>query len=244
MILREASQARPVEAEGADRVIDRASALDYAKKRCLDIAVSAVLVVALAPVMVLIAIAIRVDSAGPAIFRSERVGSRRRRTADGVVWEETRLQMYKFRSMVSDADPGVHRKHIEAFVDGSLAPAGAGARFKLAADKRVTRVGRALRLTSLDELPQLFNVLRGDMSLVGPRPLPPYEVSYHSARDRQRLHALPGITGLWQVSGRADLSYEEMMELDFRYVERQSLLLDLKILTRTLPAVLMRQGAG
>ena len=143
--------------------------------------------------------------------------------------------------MVADADPGVHQNLVTEYINGTGQKH--GSTYKLSNDRRVTRVGRFLRRTSLDELPQLLNVLRGDMSLVGPRPSLPYEVSQYRDRHRARLTVTPGLTGLWQVSGRSRLTFEEMVRLDIEYVQRRSLFLDLWILLRTLPAVLEGGGA-
>src|SRR6267142_3954047 len=139
--------------------------------------------------------------------------------------------MLKFRSMYQNADPAVHEAYIRDFVEGRAEES--GGKFKLTNDPRVTRVGRILRKFSLDELLQLLNVLKGDMSLVGPRPVPPYEVACYRNGDHKRLAALPGITGLWQVKGRCQVSFEEMIRMDIEYVRDASLLLDLKILFLT-----------
>jgi lipopolysaccharide/colanic/teichoic acid biosynthesis glycosyltransferase len=146
--------------------------------------------------------------------------------------------------MVTDADPAVHEAYIRDFVAGRVqASPETGGKFKLTNDPRVTRVGRILRKFSLDELPQLLNVLKGDMSLVGPRPVPPYEAAQYGNGHRRRLAAIPGITGLWQVKGRCLVSFEEMIHMDLEYVRNASLLLDLKILLLTIPAVLSTRGA-
>jgi lipopolysaccharide/colanic/teichoic acid biosynthesis glycosyltransferase len=147
--------------------------------------------------------------------------------------------------MLHKADESVHQAYIRAFVAGSLGkPDESQTPYKLTGDPRVTRVGRILRKTSLDELPQCFNVLRGEMSLVGPRPVPVYEVAeYREAWHHERLATLPGITGLWQVKGRCQVAFEDMIRLDLEYVRNQSLWLDLKIMFLTIPAALSGQGA-
>ena len=146
--------------------------------------------------------------------------------------------------MVRDADSSLHEAYIKDFVEGRAHPsAESGGKYKLTNDPRVTRIGRFLRKFSLDELPQLFNVLKGDMSLVGPRPVPTYEVAGYSPRHHDRFAALPGITGWWQVKGRCQVSFEEMIRMDLDYIHNASLWLDLKILFLTLPAVLSRRGA-
>jgi exopolysaccharide biosynthesis polyprenyl glycosylphosphotransferase len=193
-------------------------------KAVFDRSVAALLVVALSPVFLGIAVAVRTTSRGPALFRQTRVGVGGRP-----------FTMLKFRSMVADAE---HRLAELASHDE-----GNGMLFKMRSDPRVTRVGSVLRRTSLDELPQLFNVLRGEMSLVGPRPPLPSEVAAYSEDAVRRLRLKPGVTGLWQISGRSDLSWEESLRLDLRYVDNWSLILDLSILTRTLRAVVRGSGA-
>ncbi|WP_130493542.1 sugar transferase [Motilibacter rhizosphaerae] len=193
-------------------------------KAAFDRAVAAVALLVLSPVLLAVAVAVRFDSPGGALFRQRRVGVRGRE-----------FTMWKFRSMVTGADALV----------GELAEQdeGSGLLFKVRDDPRVTRVGRLLRKTSLDELPQLVNVLLGHMSLVGPRPPLPREVALYPGDVRRRLLVKPGVTGLWQVSGRSDLSWEESVRLDLRYVENWSFAYDLVILVRTASAVLFSHGA-
>ena len=222
---------------------DGGSALYYACKRSLDVVVAATLLIVLAPVLVAIVIAIRLDSPGSAIFVQERVGARRRARDGRTTWEIRNFPVYKFRSMVSNADQSMHQAHVKAWIDGQVEAAEDGAKFKLANDPRVTGVGRFLRKTSLDELPQLVNVVKGEMSLVGPRPVPTYEVAEYEDWHHERLAALPGITGLWQVKGRGEVSFEEMVRLDVEYVRTASLRLDLKLLALTIPAVVVGRGA-
>ncbi len=210
----------------------------YILKRSLDIVIAVVLLAVLAPLFLIVAVLIKLETPGPVIFSQERVGSRRRRSGDTTSWELCTFRLYKFRSMVHDADPSLHVEHVRAFVEGRLQAADGNARFKLKNDPRVTRVGALIRRTSIDELPQLINVVAGQMSLVGPRPVPVYEVERYRPEDHRRFGALPGITGLWQVNGRSSLAYHEMIELDVLYANNQSLLLDLKILLRTIPLVL------
>ncbi len=193
-------------------------------KRILDVVVAAALLVLAAPLMLLIALAIKLDSPGPVIFRQRRVGK------DGRLFT-----FYKFRGMVADAEARLHEVAHLNEVDGPI--------FKSRRDPRVTRVGRVLRRTSLDELPQLWNVLRGDMSLVGPRPPLPTEVAQYEPWQRDRLLAPGGITGLWQVSGRNLLGFEDMVRLDLEYITRWSLWLDLVILARTVLVVFTARGA-
>jgi lipopolysaccharide/colanic/teichoic acid biosynthesis glycosyltransferase len=154
---------------------------------------------------------------------------------------------YKFRSMYHDCDQSVHERHIVNRIGGQQgdgAPDNAGILAKLAHDDRITPFGRVLRHASLDELPQLWNVLRGDMSLVGPRPVPLYEVAQYNQWQKGRLEATPGMTGLWQVTGRGRVTVDGMAQMDIDYIVRQSFRLDLEILVWTLPAVLRGRGAG
>jgi lipopolysaccharide/colanic/teichoic acid biosynthesis glycosyltransferase len=218
--------------------------LYFTCKRCLDVVLSALFIVLLLPLFVLIAIAITLDTPGRVFFVHTRVGARRRSDGGKRTWEVRPFQFYKFRTMFAKADQSIHEEYIRAFVHGRVNPAqGSAAQFKLARDPRVTRVGRVLRRTSLDELPQLFNVLKGDMSLVGPRPVPVYEVAEYRESDTARLAALPGITGLWQVKGRSEVPFAEMMRMDREYVRNQSLWLDFQILVATIPVVLSGRGA-
>jgi lipopolysaccharide/colanic/teichoic acid biosynthesis glycosyltransferase len=215
-------------------------------KRLLDVVLAFALVVITMPLMLFIVGLIVIDSGWPPLYRQVRVGVHRSRRGGQIYWAERRFRMVKFRTMVQGADAlGVHEQFIASFVAGEPPPHRAfeGAAFKLQGDARITRAGRWLRVTSLDELPQLFNVLAGTMSLVGPRPVPPYEVALYEPRHRERLAAMPGITGAWQVKGRGKVGFEEMVQLDIDYVRKQSLWLDLFLLLRTLPAVLTRRGA-
>jgi exopolysaccharide biosynthesis polyprenyl glycosylphosphotransferase len=193
-------------------------------KRAFDLLFGMLALIGLAPFMLAIAVAIRLDSPGPIFFRQERVGK------DG-----KRFRMIKFRSMRVDADRLLETLRASNEATGPL--------FKMRNDPRVTRVGRLLRRSSLDELPQLFNVLIGDMSLVGPRPPVPKEVSEYEDWALGRLRAMPGMTGLWQVSGRSDVPFHDMVRLDLHYIRNWSLWLDLEIILRTVPAVLGNRGA-
>lgn len=199
------------------------------------------LLILLSPLLLLIAILIKLDSPGPVIFSQERVGSQRQWLGRTSLWVIRNFRMLKFRSMYQNADPAVHEAYIRDFVEGRAEER--DGKFKLTNDPRVTRVGRILRKFSLDELLQLVNVLKGDMSLVGPRPVPPYEVAGYRSGHHKRLAALPGITGVWQVKGRCRVTFEEMVRMDIGYVSDASLWLDLKILFLTIPAVISRRGA-
>jgi lipopolysaccharide/colanic/teichoic acid biosynthesis glycosyltransferase len=203
-------------------------------RRLVDLLFATILILALSPVLLAIAIAVRLDSRGPALFRQRRVGL-----------GEREFTLFKFRSMRLDADPRGHREYVTALINGNGAAPDGGREnlYKLAIDDRITPVGRWIRRWSLDELPQLFNVVLGDMTLVGPRPAIQYEVAEYPSWYLQRFSVKPGLTGLWQVSGRSERTYEEMVRLDVEYAESRTLLLDLSILARTPWTVLGRKGA-
>ncbi|HEY8549366.1 MAG TPA: sugar transferase [Vicinamibacterales bacterium] len=203
-------------------------------KRLLDIVGSALLLAICSPLLLVLAALVKFTSPGPVLFRQARVGLLARP-----------FTMLKFRTMHVNNDPALHREFVEAFIAAGAAAKGTGeAPFKIKADPRVTRVGRFLRRTSLDELPQLWNVLRGDMSLVGPRPPIPYELrSYRPWHWRRVLEAKPGITGLWQVMGRSRTTFDEMVRMDLAYARHRSLWLDLRILLATPRAVITGKGA-
>jgi exopolysaccharide biosynthesis polyprenyl glycosylphosphotransferase len=197
---------------------------DWALKRTFDLVVSALIVVIGLPVWLVIAVAIKLGSRGSVLYADERIGL-----------GERPFRMLKFRTMVADA--AGRQAALEAANEAS------GALFKIRDDPRVTRVGRVLRRFSIDEVPNVINVLRGEMSLVGPRPLPVRDYAKLEAWHRRRSNVLPGMTGLWQIAGRSDLSFDDLVRLDFYYLENWSLWLDITILVKTLPAVLGRRGA-
>jgi lipopolysaccharide/colanic/teichoic acid biosynthesis glycosyltransferase len=216
----------------------------FAAKRALDFILAGLLLTLLLPLILLIAVLIKLDSPGPVFFTQERVGAKRQRLGRQAMWIVRNFTMYKFRSMVHNADSSVHEAYIRDFVEGRARPSFAGdGNFKPPNDPRVTRIGRLLRKLSFDELPQLLNVLNGDMSLVGPRPVPPYEAACYGDAHRKRLAALPGITGFWQVKGRCQVTFEQMIRMDLEYIRNASLWFDLKILFLTIPAVLSGRGA-
>ncbi|MNR81934.1 UDP-glucose:undecaprenyl-phosphate glucose-1-phosphate transferase [compost metagenome] len=197
-----------------------------ASKRMTDFIVAGLGLLAILPILIAIACMIKLDSPGPVIFRQKRVGLNGRE-----FW------MYKFRSMAIDAE----QRHQALLAQNEMKD---GVIFKMTDDPRVTRLGRLLRKTSLDELPQLFNVLRGEMSLVGPRPLPTYEVAQQTPYQMRRLDVVPGCTGLWQTSGRSNLdSFAQMVELDFEYIRNWSFTYDLAILFRTFQVLFKAEGA-
>jgi exopolysaccharide biosynthesis polyprenyl glycosylphosphotransferase len=199
-------------------------------KRAGDLFVATVALGVAAPVMLAAALAVRLSSPGPVLFRQERVGM------DGRCF-----RMLKFRTMAVGADSRAHERYVAGLIAGGSRAD--GRLNKLVDDPRVTPVGRVLRRFSIDELPQLLNVVKGDMSLVGPRPALPYEVARYEDWHRRRLEMRPGVTGLWQVSGRSRLTFEEMIHLDVHYIENWTPLCDLKIVLRTVPAVLRREAA-
>ncbi len=200
-------------------------ALRAAARRILDVTGATAGLVLLAPLLLATAAAIRIESPGPVLFHQVRVGKRGRP-----------FTMYKFRSMrvTAEQDKAALSKDNES-ADGVL--------FKMKRDPRITRVGRLIRRLSIDELPQLLNVLLGDMSIVGPRPALPSEVDQYSLEARKRLQTKPGLTCLWQISGRSDLAFSEQVDLDLRYLQGRSLTKDIAIIARTVPAVIGGKGA-
>lgn len=197
----------------------------HAAKRALDVVVSALALIALTPLFAVVALIVKLTSRGPVFFGQTRVGK------DG-----REFRFYKFRSMVADAEA---RK--AALLEQN--DHGESVTFKMKRDPRITRIGRFIRKTSIDELPQLWSVLTGDMTLVGPRPAVPTEVAKYTPQQRKRLAVTPGLTCLWQVSGRGDLPFDRQVELDLEYIRSRSLWLDAKLLAKTVPAVLNGRGA-
>jgi lipopolysaccharide/colanic/teichoic acid biosynthesis glycosyltransferase len=215
---------RRLELAGPERVL----------KRVVDIVGSAVGMVVLAPVFVAIGIAVRLSSPGPIIYRQDRIGRQGRR-----------FRMYKFRTMRDGNDSAEYRRYQASFIlEGKPARVGSDGEmiFKPPEDPRVTRVGAWLRKTSLDELPQLYNVLRGEMSLVGPRPCMPFEWELYEAWQRRRLDVTPGCTGLWQVMGRSRVRFEDMAILDLYYAHHGTLLTDLRLIVQTIPVMVHGRG--
>ena len=211
--------------------------LSLLTKRGMDIFGSACALVLFSPVFLLLAILIKLTSKGPVFFQQERVGQ-----------YGTRFQFLKFRSMHVSNDASIHQEYVKNFIAGNVAPVSASEKrnivYKITNDPRVTWIGKIMRRTSLDELPQFWNVLRGEMSLVGPRPPVPYEIEVYDIWHRRRLlEAKPGITGLWQVHGRSKTTFDEMVRLDLCYSRTWSPLLDIKILLLTPRAVFSGDGA-
>ena len=210
---------------------------NYRLKRALDVASALVALAVFGPLMLVIALVVRLTSPGPIIFKQKRLGK------GGVPFT-----FYKFRSMEVNGDDRIHREYVAKLIrtgHGEPASDGKGtATYKMKADPRVTRIGKIIRMTSIDELPQLINVLKGDMSMVGPRPPIPYEATHYEPWHLRRiLIAKPGITGLWQVEGRSRVTFSEMVRMDLRYIRHCSLALDLKILLKTAGVVLRCTGA-
>jgi lipopolysaccharide/colanic/teichoic acid biosynthesis glycosyltransferase len=219
-------------------------------KRFMDMALSLLFLILTLPLCVLAALLVKLDSVGPVLFRQERVGLRRRTLRGQTVWELDTFEMLKFRTMYHNSDARIHQRFIKALIHDdqnelkNLRDDAKHVINKLGDDPRITRAGRILRTTRIDELPQLWNVLRGEMSLVGPRPPLVYEVLEYEERHLKRLDTIPGCTGLWQVRGWCTLGFEDMVDLDIEYIEHQSLGLDVKILLKTLPAIVSGTGGG
>lgn len=220
----------------------------YALKRLIDIFLSIVALVLLSPVLLVSAVLIKLDSAGPVIYKQKRVGARLTDHGEGLRWERKDFFCFKLRSMTDNAREDIHKEYIKAYIANDQATMqnmeGKDASMhKLVHDMRVTRIGKILRKFSLDEIPQFWNVLRGEMSLVGPRPNIPYELEMYSARHFQRLQATPGITGLQQITARCTASFDEQVNLDIQYIKNQSTWLDLKIILLTPITIFTQKGA-
>jgi len=220
----------------------------YTSKRVLDLSLAGLALISLFPLMALVAILIKLYTPGPVFFVQERVGVRRKTHKHVTYWQQVIFRCYKFRTMKCDADPALHQAYIKALIDNDCenmaALQGKDTQVrKLTNDPRVTRLGRFLRKSSLDELPQLLNVIKGEMSLVGPRPAIPYEVEMYKPWHRRRLETKPGMTGLWQVTARSAVGFDENIRLDIQYIEQQSFWLDLKILLKTPLVVIFCKGA-
>jgi lipopolysaccharide/colanic/teichoic acid biosynthesis glycosyltransferase len=210
--------------------------LALAVYRCIDVGIAIVCLIVCAPLLAIVCLVIRLESEGPAIFRQRRLGRDKRP-----------FTVHKFRTMRIEADPEVHREYVEQLIRGderSHADSDGRDLYKLASDDRVTRAGGILRKTSFDELPQLYDVLRGHMSLVGPRPVIGYEAELYPSSYDRRFAVKPGLTGLWQVNGRNERTYSEMVAFDTDWVERRSIALYLSILARTPWVLIRRRGVA
>jgi len=222
----------------------------FVMKRLFDFTAASILLIVALPVCAIVILAIMVNSKGSPVFVQERVGAKRVFKNGRYVWVQKTFRFYKFRTMYQNNDSAIHRQFMQALIrddmstiDKLQAPdTDPKKKFKLQNDPRITKVGHFLRKTSLDELPQLVNVIKGEMSLVGPRPAIGYEVDLYSDAHRKRLQAQPGITGLWQVKARSSVSFEEMVKLDVEYIEQQSLWLDIKLLFSTLAVIVKKKG--
>jgi lipopolysaccharide/colanic/teichoic acid biosynthesis glycosyltransferase len=219
---------RPRQTGRADRPADHG-------KRAFDLVVASLCLLALSPLLAAVAVLVRLTTPGPALFRQTRLGRDRRP-----------IVVYKFRTMYDGCRDDVHRRYVRRLLEEDDPQPNGGVRglYKLEGDARVTPLGRWLRRLSLDELPQLLNVLKGEMSLVGPRPALPWEAELFRSPYDQRFTVMPGITGLWQVSGRNRLTFKQALELDVQYARRRSFAFDLLILLKTIPAVLTVRGAA
>ncbi len=229
-------------------VISDARIIYYVAKRMLDFSLALLALIILSPLLALVAVLIKLDSPGPVLFKQDRVGVRRKTQNNVPYWQKTTFRCYKFRTMVHNADQSLHKSYIKALIDNdadgmTAIQGGDNTVRKLTHDPRITRLGRILRKTSIDEIPQFINVVRGDMSLVGPRPAIPYEVEMYKPWHYRRLETKPGITGLWQVTSRSSCDFDKIVELDIQYINHQSFWLDLKILMKTPIVVLFCRGA-
>jgi len=204
-------------------------------KRILDLVFTILILIPLFIVIAIIAVLIRIDSKGPIFFRQKRIGM------NGVEFD-----LFKLRSMYVDSDDSVHRESIKQYMNGAALndKESLDNLYKLVDDPRVTRIGQIIRKYSIDELPQFINVLRGEMTLVGPRPPLPYEVEEYGPHEWIRLFGKPGLTGTWQVYGRSRVPFQEMVDMDIEYLGHQSILLDLKLIALTLPVMLQGRGGG
>ena len=257
----------PRHATGGFHIVAADRRTYYAIKRLLDISLASFLLLALLPIMIIVGIAIFIYSPGPIFFIQERVGAKRKNNGKFLHWEPVKFKCIKFRTMKLNADPSVHQAYIKALIENNQKEMDAvqhaatrpcrpvkpeqAAAFqdaptrprKLVDDARVIAPGKILRKLSLDELPQLINVLCGDMSMIGPRPAIPYEVEMYKPWHKLRLQAQPGITGLQQVTARCTTDFDKQVELDVEYIEQQSLWLDLKIAIKTPLAIISTRGA-
>jgi lipopolysaccharide/colanic/teichoic acid biosynthesis glycosyltransferase len=229
-------------------VIQRDLTAYYLLKRIIDVILSSIALIVFFPLMAAIAILIHFDSPGPVIFSQKRVGSRWQIKNGHLCWERTDFNFYKFRTMFDKADPSIHKAFVKALINHDEKAIreiqkDCGEIKKITNDSRITRLGHFLRRSSLDEMPQFWNVLKGEMSLVGPRPAIPYEVEMYKPWYFRRFEAKPGMTGLWQVIARNSCDFDEMVRLDIEYVESQSFWLDIKVLFLTPLVVFLHRGA-
>ncbi|MEI6289357.1 MAG: sugar transferase [Chloroflexota bacterium] len=220
----------------------------YAAKRALDFFIALVMLIILSPLLLFISLIIYIYSPGPVFFIQERVGAVRKVINNEIYWKKVNFRCFKFRTMRLNADPALHQKYIKALIENNEAQMAAlqsepTSIRKLINDPRLIRPGHILRKLSLDELPQLWNVLRGEMSMVGPRPAIPYEVELYKSWHLRRLEAQPGITGLQQITARSTADFDQLVKLDIEYVRKQSMLFDLMIMIKTPLVVFSTKGA-
>lgn len=216
----------------------------FIAKRLFDFVIAFALLLAMVPLLILVMLCIKFSSPGSIFFIQKRIGSRRIRRAGMTAWEPVQFDFYKFRSMHQDADESMHKEYISKWIEGNLDDQTKESKnFKMTSDPRVTRIGHFIRKTSIDELPQLLNVLKGDMSLVGPRPVPIYEVEAYKKEHYERLATISGITGYWQIHGRGRTTLDQQVQMDVDYIHQQSLIKDLEILLGTPAAVFKGSGA-
>ena len=210
---------------------DRLAGLQGRMKRALDVMLSLLALAFLSPLLITVVIFVKRSSPGPVLFVQERIGK-----------NGEPFRFLKFRTMVHNSDDAIHRQFAAMFINGDGHQETPGRVFKMKNDPRVTTIGRWLRKTSIDELPQLLNILKGEMTIVGPRPPIAYELDHYQPWHHERLRVTPGLTGLWQVSGRSNVPFEEMVRLDIHYINTWTLLQDLRIIAKTIPVVFHGTG--
>jgi lipopolysaccharide/colanic/teichoic acid biosynthesis glycosyltransferase len=205
------------------------------KKYLLDMIFTLIALIPICLIILIVSVLIRINSKGPIFYRQKRIGQ------NGVEFE-----MLKFRSMYVNSDDVIHREAVSKFMNGQTLSdtSRSDLSYKQVNDPRITRVGRFIRKTSIDEIPQFFNILRGEMTLVGPRPPLPYEVEFYSPEAYQRLCGKPGLTGIWQVYGRSRVSFSRMVEMDIEYLKQQSIKQDLKVIALTIPVIIKARGGA
>jgi lipopolysaccharide/colanic/teichoic acid biosynthesis glycosyltransferase len=202
-------------------------------KRIMDLILGILFLLFILPILLIIALVILIEDGEPILYRSIRVGRNGKP-----------FMLYKFRTMVKVADEKKNSEYVQKLLSGELGPERGNALYKLSNDPRITKVGRFIRKYNLEELPQFFNIIEGNMSLVGPRAALPYEVNVYEVFQKRRFEAKPGITGIWQIQGRSQVTFNEMIQLDIEYIDRRSILLDIEILFATIPIMLFAKGAS
>jgi lipopolysaccharide/colanic/teichoic acid biosynthesis glycosyltransferase len=239
---------KPSIARSIDAATDSRS-IYYLAKRVIDIITASILLILSAPIILITAILIKLDSEGPVFFVQERLSSRIKFKNGKLYWKKETFHCYKFRTMKTNASSEIHQNFVKSFIENDKESlehqqGENNNTMKLVDDPRVTRVGKYLRKFSIDEIPQLWNVLRGEMSMVGPRPPVPYEVDHYKIWHLERFTAKQGLTGLWQITARSTVDFDGMVRLDIEYIRNQSFWLDLKIILLTPLAVISAKGAS